>query len=79
MAERIKLAVIGAGGIANNVHLPSLAEMTDICEVVAIADLVEEKARRLRHSTTFRVHTAGITICLQTKRLTVSSVLYSAT
>ena len=45
MSERIKLAVIGAGGIANNVHLPSLAEMTDICEVVAIADLVEEKAK----------------------------------
>jgi len=46
MPERIKLAVIGAGGIANNVHLPSLADMTDICEVVAIADLVEEKARK---------------------------------
>jgi len=46
MAERVKLAVIGAGGIANNVHLPSLAEMTDICEVVAIADLVEEKAKK---------------------------------
>jgi len=46
MSERIKLAVIGAGGIANNVHLPSLADMTDICEVVAIADLVEEKAQK---------------------------------
>lgn len=46
MSERIKLAVIGAGGIANGVHLPSLAEMTDICEVVAIADLVEDKARK---------------------------------
>lgn len=45
MSEKIKLGVIGAGGIANGVHLPSLAEIED-CEIAAICDLVEEKAQK---------------------------------
>jgi predicted dehydrogenase len=44
--EKVKLAVIGAGGIANGVHLPSLSDMKDICEVTAICDLEEEKAKQ---------------------------------
>lgn len=43
--DKIKIAVIGAGGIANAVHLPGLAEIND-CEIVAICDLVEERARK---------------------------------
>lgn len=45
MRKQVKVAVIGAGGIANSVHLPSLAEIKD-CKIVAICDLVEEKAKR---------------------------------
>lgn len=41
--ERSKVAVIGAGGIANSVHLPSLAEIEG-CEIVAVCDLNREKA-----------------------------------
>lgn len=41
--ERKKVAVIGAGGIANSVHLPSLSEIPD-CEIAAVCDLREEKA-----------------------------------
>ena len=43
--DKINIAVIGAGGIARSVHLPSLAEMDDV-EVVAICDIVESRARR---------------------------------
>jgi len=46
MAKKVKIGVIGAGGIANSVHMPSLAEI-DECEVVAICDLHEEKAKAL--------------------------------
>ena len=42
----MKVGVIGAGGIARNVHLPSLNEMQD-GEVVAICDLVESRAKKL--------------------------------
>lgn len=43
MEKKIKIGVIGAGGIANSVHMPSLAEI-DECQVVAICDLHEQKA-----------------------------------
>ncbi|MFI3206170.1 MAG: Gfo/Idh/MocA family oxidoreductase [Clostridia bacterium] len=40
---KIKLAVIGAGGIARNMHLPSISQIDDF-DLVAICDLIEEKA-----------------------------------
>ena len=46
MAERVRVGIIGAGGIANGVHMPSLNEIPE-CEVVAICDLIEEKAKKL--------------------------------
>ena len=43
MDRKLKIGVIGAGGICRNVHMPSLSEI-DNCEVVAICDHHEEKA-----------------------------------
>lgn len=40
----VKVAVVGAGGIARSVHLPSLSEMPDV-KIVAICDLIPERAR----------------------------------
>ena len=40
--RKVRVAFIGAGGMANAVHYPSLAEMHDV-EIVALADLFEEK------------------------------------
>ncbi len=40
--EKVRVAVIGAGSLANAVHYPSLAEMPDV-ELVALCDLVEAK------------------------------------
>ena len=46
MTKKVKLGVIGAGGIATNIHVPSLTEIDD-CEIVAICDLFEDKAKAL--------------------------------
>src|SRR5215208_7230340 len=40
--SRVKFGLIGAGGMANSVHYPSLAEMPDV-ELVALCELVPEK------------------------------------
>lgn len=42
--SKLKLGIIGTGGICNNKHLPSLAKVEDKVEVVALCDLDEEKA-----------------------------------
>lgn len=46
MAKKIRLGVIGAGGMATNIHVPSISEIED-CEIVAICDLYEDKAKAL--------------------------------
>lgn len=46
MDRKLKIGVIGAGGICRNVHMPSLSEIEN-CEVVAICDHHEEKARAM--------------------------------
>lgn len=40
----VRVAVIGAGGIARSVHLPSLHDLPD-AEVVALCDLIESRAK----------------------------------
>lgn len=42
--EKVRVALIGAGGMANKVHYPSLAEFSDV-EMVGLSDLVEEKLK----------------------------------
>jgi len=42
-AKKLRVGVIGAGGIARSVHLPSLNDI-ELAEVVAVCDLVEERA-----------------------------------
>jgi len=44
--KKLKVGVIGAGGIARNVHLPSLADMDDI-KLVAICDIIRERAETM--------------------------------
>ncbi len=42
MSDKIRLALVGAGGMANGVHYPSLAVFDDV-EMVGLCDLVPEK------------------------------------
>lgn len=41
--KKIKVGIIGCGGIANGKHLPVLAKMPDV-EIVAFCDLIQERA-----------------------------------
>ena len=45
ISGKIRVGIIGAGRIADFVHLPSLLLWPDACEVVAVASRTEEKAR----------------------------------
>ncbi|MDR3249356.1 MAG: Gfo/Idh/MocA family oxidoreductase [Treponema sp.] len=43
-AKKLRIGIIGCGGIANQKHFPSLQANADKCEIVAFCDLVEERA-----------------------------------
>lgn len=41
--EKIRVGVIGCGGIANGKHLPALKNVKEV-EMVAFCDIIEERA-----------------------------------
>ncbi|GIN56045.1 oxidoreductase [Lederbergia ruris] len=43
MSEKLKVAIVGCGGIANGKHMPSLSKLEQV-EMVAFCDIVVEKA-----------------------------------
>ena len=45
MAQRVRVGVIGAGRIADFVHLPSLRLCPDLCDVVAVASRDPDRAK----------------------------------
>lgn len=44
--KKLRVAIIGCGGIANNKHLPALKGQSDKCEMVAFCDVKEERAKK---------------------------------
>ena len=42
---KLKIGIIGCGGIANNKHMPALAKIDEV-EMVAFCDIVEERAKK---------------------------------
>ena len=45
MAERkVRIGIIGCGGIANGKHMPNLKKLDDKLELVAFCDIVLERA-----------------------------------
>jgi len=42
--KKLRVGIIGCGGIANQKHLPALAKNSDKCEVVAFCDIIIERA-----------------------------------
>ncbi len=42
--KKVKIGIIGCGGIANNKHFPALKKNSDLNELVAFCDIVEERA-----------------------------------
>lgn len=43
--DKVRIGIIGCGGIANGKHMPSLKKVAN-CEMVAFCDLIEEKAQK---------------------------------
>ena len=44
--RKLKVGLIGAGGIANAVHLPAYSRMKDLFDVVAVCDIKKERAEK---------------------------------
>jgi predicted dehydrogenase len=42
-SPKVRIGIIGSGGIAQNAHIPGYQQIPDLCEVVAIADIDAEK------------------------------------
>ncbi len=45
MEKKLKIAIIGCGGIANNKHMKALANVEEV-EMVAFCDIIEERAEK---------------------------------
>jgi predicted dehydrogenase len=45
--SKLKIALIGAGGIATSVHLPAYQKAHEHVEIVAVADVFEERAKKV--------------------------------
>ena len=43
MEKKLKIGIIGCGGIANGKHMPSLKKVAEV-EMVAFCDIIEERA-----------------------------------
>ncbi len=44
--KKIKIGIVGCGGIANQKHLPALKRYPEMCEIVAFCDIIEERAEK---------------------------------
>lgn len=47
--SKIKIGIIGCGGIANQKHFPALKRNADLNEIVAFCDIIEERATKAAH------------------------------
>ena len=41
---KLRIGIIGCGGIANQKHLPSLSKLGELCELVAFCDIIPDRA-----------------------------------
>lgn len=46
MADKLKIGIIGSGGIAQGCHMKGYAAMPDLCEIVAVCDVNPETAQQ---------------------------------
>ena len=46
MEKKVRIAIVGCGGIANGKHMPSLKKFSDRCEMVAFCDIIPERAEK---------------------------------
>ena len=46
--KKVKIGIIGCGGIANGKHMPAYKALADQAEMVAFCDIIEERAIKAR-------------------------------
>lgn len=46
MGRKVRVAIVGCGGIANQKHMPSLKANSDKGEIVAFCDIIKERAKK---------------------------------
>ncbi|WP_276929409.1 Gfo/Idh/MocA family protein [Herbinix luporum] len=46
MSKKVRVAIVGCGGIANQKHMPSLKAHADKAEMVAFCDIIKERAEK---------------------------------
>ncbi len=44
--RKVKIGIIGCGGIANQKHFPALKQNAEQCEMIAFCDIIEERAQK---------------------------------
>ena len=44
--SKIKIGVVGCGGIANQKHFPAMKRNEDLCEIIAFCDIIPERAEK---------------------------------
>lgn len=44
--EKLRVGIVGCGGIANQKHFPALKSQSALCEMVAFCDIIEERAKK---------------------------------
>ena len=44
--SKVRIAIVGCGGIANQKHMPSLAKFPEKAEMVAFCDIIPERAQK---------------------------------
>ena len=49
--EKLKIAIVGCGGIANQKHMPSIRANAEKAEMVAFCDIIPERAQRQQKNT----------------------------
>ena len=47
MMQKIKVGIVGCGGIANSKHMPSMKKL-GLFEFVAFCDIIEERAEKAK-------------------------------
>ncbi len=55
MSKKLRIAVIGTGGIARNCHLPAYANMDNV-EVVAVCDILPERVKEIAEKFNIPAH-----------------------
>ena len=44
--SKLKIGIVGCGGIANQKHFPAMKANSDLCEIVAFCDIIKERAEK---------------------------------